>query len=129
MPLIAKRKLAVASLILGLVGWVLYILQWYFDLTLGILLAAFTAGISAIFVTGLDLIPIILWLAGIIAGHIALSQIKRSGGAGHSQAVWGLFLNYLGLFFSTIFIMVIITLIFAGVGVGILDKTFPLINK
>jgi hypothetical protein len=45
----ANSKFAVTSLSLGLVGWVVYTLQWCFDLTLGILLAAFTAGISAVF--------------------------------------------------------------------------------
>jgi hypothetical protein len=129
MGLGVKNKLAVASLTLGLVGWALYILQWCFDLSVGILLAAFTAGISALFSTALDLIPFVLWFAGIVVGHLALRQIKSSGVPGRSQAVWGLLLNYIGLFFSTILIVIIITLIVAGVGVGVLDRLIPLIQK
>jgi hypothetical protein len=125
----ANSKFAVTSLSLGLVGWVVYTLQWCFDLTLGILLAAFTAGISAVFLTVLDIIPFILWLAGIVIGHMALSQIKRSGGGGRSRAVCGLLLNYLGLFFSIIFNIVIIILILAGAGMGFFNHIFPLIHK
>src|SRR5450830_106959 len=97
-----KNKLAVTSVVLGLVGWSIYILQCCFDLTVGIFLAAFTAGVSAVYSTILDLIPFVLWMAGIVTGHAALSQMKRSGVTGKSQAIWGLLLSYLGLFFSII---------------------------
>lgn len=33
-------------------------------------------------------------LAGIICGHIALSQIKRTGERGHGLALWGTILGY-----------------------------------
>lgn len=33
-------------------------------------------------------------LAGIIVGHIALSQIKRTGEGGHGLALWGTILGY-----------------------------------
>jgi len=124
-----KNKLAVSSLVLGLVGWSIYILQWCFDLTIGIFLAAFTAGVSAVYSTILDLIPFVLWMAGIVTGHAALSQMKRSGGTGKSQAIWGLLLSYLGLFFSIIFVVILIVLIFAGVGVGLFNKIIPFFQK
>ncbi|MGZ6346886.1 MAG: DUF4190 domain-containing protein, partial [Anaerolineales bacterium] len=90
---------------------------------------AFTAGISAVFSTVLDLIPLVLWLAGIVTGHTAISQIKSKGETGTSQAIGGLFLSYLGLFISIIFIAILIILIFAGVGVGLLYKIIPNFNK
>jgi hypothetical protein len=124
-----KNKLAVTSLVLGLVGWSIYILQWCFDLTVGIFLAAFTAGVSAVFSTILDLIPFVLWMAGIVTGHAALTQMKRSGVTGKSQAIWGLLLSYLGLFFSIIIGVILIMLIFAGVGVGLFDKIIPFFQK
>lgn len=124
-----KNKLAVTSLVLGLVGWSIYILQWCFDLTVGIFLAAFTAGVSAVFSTILDLIPFVLWMAGIVTGHAALSQMKRSGVTEKNQAIWGLLLSYLGLFFSIIFVVILILLIFAGVGVGLFDKIIPFFQK
>jgi hypothetical protein len=129
MTLGSKNKSAVASLTLGLLGWALYILQWCYDLTLGIFLAATTAGVSALVSTFLDLIPFVLWVAGIVTGHLALKQVKREGGTGRNQAIWGLVLNYLGLFFSTIFLIVIAILIFAGIGVGLFTKINPFIHK
>ncbi len=35
-------------------------------------------------------------LVGIITGHIALSQIKKSGEKGHGLALWGVILGYVG---------------------------------
>jgi hypothetical protein len=124
-----KNKLAVSSLVLGLVGWSIYILQWCFDLTIGIFLAAFTAGVSAVYSTILDLIPFVLWMAGIVTGHAALSQMKRSGVTEKNQAIWGLLLSYLGLFFSIIFVVILILLLFASVGVGLFDKIIPFFQK
>ncbi len=124
-----KNKLATASLTLGLVGWTIYLLQWCFDLTLGLLLAAFTAGTSAVCATILDVFPFVLWLAGIVTGHAALGQVKRSGAPGKSRAAWGLALNYFGLFFIVIFTVVIVILIASGVGVGILDQVLPLLHN
>jgi len=124
-----KNKLATTSLALGFIGWAIYLLQWCFDLTLGLLLVAFTAGASAVCSTILDVAPFIFWLAGIVTGHAALGQIKHSGGPGRGRAVWGLVLNYFGLFFIGIFIVIIIALIATGVGVGVLDKILPFLHK
>jgi hypothetical protein len=129
LELLPKNKLATTSLTLGLVGWAIYLLQWCFDLTLGLLLAAFTAGTSAVCSTILDVAPFVLWLAGIVTGHTALSQIKRSGGPGRRRAVWGLVLNYFGLFFIVIFTVIVVILLATGVGVGVLDKVLPSLYK
>ena len=129
MALSPKNKLATTSLALGLVGWAIYLLQWCFDLTLGLLLAAFTAGTSAVCSTILDVMPFALWLAGIVTGHVALGQIKQSGSPGRGRAVWGLVLNYSGLFFIIIFIITVVILIATGIGVGVLDKIIPPLYK
>jgi len=46
-----------------------------------------------------SLVTSILWLSlvGIITGHIALSQIKKTGEQGNVLAIIGLVLGYLGL--------------------------------
>jgi len=129
MSLVPKNKLATTSLTLGLVGWAIYLLQWCFDLTLGLLLAAITAGAGAVCSTILDVVPLLLWLAGIVTGYAALSQIKRSGGPGRGRAVWGLVLNYFGLFFIVIFTILVVILIATGVGVGMLEKVLPMLHK
>lgn len=43
--------------------------------------------------------------AGIICGHIALGQIKKSGEGGHALALWGTILGYV---FTAIWLLVII---------------------
>jgi hypothetical protein len=129
LALLPKNKWATTSLIIGLVGWAIYLLQWCFDLTFGLLLAAFTTGTSAVCSTILDMAPFALWLAGIVTGHMTLRQIKRSGGPGHSPAVLGLVLNYFGSFFIVIFTIVAVILIATGVGVGVLEKVLPLPHK
>ena len=119
------NKLAKTSLMLGILGWCLYILQWCFDLTIGLLLAALTAGMSSICASVLDFLPFAVWLAGIVAGHVALGQIRHTGAPGRLRAVWGLVLCYVGLFFTILLIVIIIILIAGGVGVGILEKFLP----
>ena len=124
-----KNRLATTSLTLGLLGWAIYLLQWCFDLTLGLLLAAFTAGASAVCSTILDVAPFALWLVGIVTGHLALGQIKQSHAPGRGRAVWGLVLNYFGLFFIIVITVIIVILIASGVGLGVLDKALPFLKK
>ncbi len=124
-----SNKLATTSLIMGILGWGIYLLQWCFDLTLGLALAALTAGASAICGTILDVLPFMLWITGIVSGHVALSQIKRAGGYGRNRAIGGLVLNYFGLFFILILLVAIIILITTGVQAGWLEKVLPQIHK
>jgi hypothetical protein len=63
----------------------------------------------------------ILWLSlvGIITGHIALNQIKKTGEQGNVLAIIGLVLGYLGFlgFFIALFAVLLpIFLISAGSG-------------
>jgi hypothetical protein len=119
------NRLARISLTLGISGWITYLLQWCFDLTLGLLLATVTAGLSAICATVLDFLPFVLWLLGIVTGHVALGQIKQAGILGRRQAISGLVLSYVGMIFSVLLIVIIFSLIAAGIGVGVHDKIFP----
>jgi hypothetical protein len=122
-------KFAMASLTLGILGWTVYLLQWCFDLTIGLLLAAVSAGSSTICASVLDFLPLVLWLVGIVTGHVALGQIKHTGAPGRRQAVWGLVLGYIGLFFTILLIVLIVTLIASGIGAGVLDKILPSLPK
>ena len=87
MVLQPKDKQASTSLTFGLAGWVLYILQWCFDFTIGLLLAAVTAGISTACSTVLDILPFVLWLVGIVTGHFAFSKLKYSAGVDRNRAI------------------------------------------
>ena len=125
----ASNKLATTSLTLGIFGWAIYLLQWCFDLTLGLVLAAVTGGSSAVCAMVLDVLPFALWLTGIVTGHVALGQIKLTRAKGRRQAIWGLLLNYSGLFFTLILIIAILVMIVTGVGAGWLVKVLPQIHK
>ena len=121
----APNKLARTSLIMGLLGWFFYLLQWCFDLTIGLLLAAMSGGASAICSSVLDFLPFVLWLVGIVAGHVALAQIRQSDAPGRPAAVWGLVLSYIGMAFTILLIVIIIILVATGVSSGLLYKFIP----
>ncbi|POH68552.1 MULTISPECIES: DUF4190 domain-containing protein [Cryobacterium] len=57
-------------------------------------------------------------LAAVICGHIALSQIKRTGEKGRGLAIAGLVLGYVGLISGLIFLIVTIGVIMAGISEG-----------
>jgi hypothetical protein len=125
----APNKLARTSLILGILGWFFYLLQWCFDLTIGLFLAAVTGGTSAICSSVLDILPFVLWLVGIVSGHVALGQIRQTGAPGRTGAIWGLIIGYVGLAFTFLFIVMIILLVAAGIGAGFLYKFIPSLPK
>ncbi len=125
----SARKLARASLSLAIIGWGIYILQWCYDLSIGLVVAVVTAGTGALCGTALDFIPFLLWIIGIVSGHAALARIKKDGVSGCNAAVWGLVLNYLGLLFSIIFLLLIVVLVASGVETGWFDKIIPSFHK
>ncbi len=53
---------------------------------------------------------------GIVFGHVALSQIKRTGEDGHGLAVAGLIVSYVFVGLSVIFIVIYVIFIFAVIG-------------
>ena len=126
---LATNKLSQTSLILGLLGWFFYLLQWCFDLTLGLLLVAVTGGAGAICSSVLDFLPFAIWLVGIVAGHVALAQIRQTGAPGCSRAVWGLMLGYVGMAFTILLIVIIIILVATGISAGVLNKFIPSLPK
>ena len=75
-------KLASTSLALGILGWALYLLNWCLDLTLGVVLASATGGVSAICGTALDILPFLVWVLGIVSGHGAA---QARGGQAQDQ--------------------------------------------
>jgi hypothetical protein len=124
----ASTKLATTSLLLGIIGWGIYILQWCFDLTLGLVLATLTVGSSAICGTILDILPAVLWVTGIVTGHVALHRIDHFEARSRRRAVWGLVLSYIGVFFTILLIAAVIFIIATGIESGWLSKIIPQIH-
>ena len=60
-------------------------------------------------------------LAGIITGHIALSQIKKTGEQGNILAIIGLILGYLGIVVVVILVILWFTLIFGAASAGFMN--------
>ncbi|MEI5584023.1 MULTISPECIES: DUF4190 domain-containing protein [unclassified Agromyces] len=60
-------------------------------------------------------------LVGIITGHIALSQIKKTGEQGRGLAIAGLIIGYVGLVVGIILAIVWIAIFSAAVNSGSLD--------
>ncbi|MGL4340372.1 MAG: DUF4190 domain-containing protein [Rhodoglobus sp.] len=56
-------------------------------------------------------------LAGVITGHIALNQIKKTGEQGNVLAIIGLVLGYIGILATIIVTIVVI----AGIAAGVSD--------
>ncbi len=57
-------------------------------------------------------------LVGIITGHIALSQIKRTGEKGRGFAIAGLVIGYVGLVLGIILVIVWFTILGAAISSG-----------
>jgi peptidyl-prolyl cis-trans isomerase B (cyclophilin B) len=57
-------------------------------------------------------------LGAVICGHIALSQIKRTGERGRGLALAAVILGYIGLLLGLIWIVVVVLAIAAGVSSG-----------
>ena len=53
-------------------------------------------------------------LVAVITGHIAMSQIKKTGEKGYGLALWGLILGYLGLVIGILIIILVIAIIVSG---------------
>lgn len=118
---------AVASLVLGIVGWVLYFALWCFNFTIGSFLAVMTYGLGLLCLLPLSFFSPLLWLVGVVTGHVGISQTRRTGESGRGMAIWGLVLNYLGLFLVVGGILVIVILVLTGVlSAGVLDTLLPL---
>jgi hypothetical protein len=118
--------MALTSIITGLGGWLLaiiFICLGFFTGALG----AVTLGVGS--VLGLCLIPIqclipILWIVGIVAGHVGLGQINRSGGreGGRGMAIAGLISGYIGMGIICLLLIVLAVMMIAGVSIPIIDE-------
>ncbi|SEM90694.1 DUF4190 domain-containing protein [Cryobacterium sp. TMT1-3] len=53
-------------------------------------------------------------LVAVITGHMAMSQIKKTGEKGYGLALWGLILGYLGIVSGIIFVGIFIAILVSG---------------
>jgi hypothetical protein len=65
------------------------------------------------------ILAFVVSLGAVICGHIALSQISRTGERGRGLAIWALVLGYLGILLGIVYAVVIIGLIANGAASGV----------
>jgi hypothetical protein len=112
---------AMVSMIVGIVSWVLTILIFCFNSTIGSLLAVATMGIGLLCLLPLGCLPPIGWIITVIYGHLGLNEIRNTGEPGRGMAIAGLVMGYIGL-------GIILLSILAVVGILLLGGTIPLLG-
>ena len=120
-PRPGSNSMATISFLNGLVGWIITLLTICANVLVGVLAVA-TAGLAStlgVCTSVIACVSPITWLLAIITGHIAKSQISRTGEAGGGSATWGLLMGYLGLGLMLLSICVLAILMATGALVSI----------
>ena len=88
---------AVASLVLGISSWVIYLGIFCFNLTFGTLLTVAMYGVGLLCLLPLGCVSPIMWLAAVITGHLGMKRAKVESANGRGMALAGLIMGYFGL--------------------------------
>ena len=118
-----NNRMALTSLISGIVAWVLWILLLCFNLTIGFVFSLATFGLAGICFGIVGFLPVIPWIIGVVTGHLGISQIGGTGEGGKGMAIAGLIMGYLGL------VLTLCTLVFAVLAwLGVIaSSSFPVV--
>ncbi len=114
---------AITSLVMGIAGWVFYIGMWCFNFFIGWAMVLGTYGLGLLCLVPLACLSPLLWLVGVITGHMAKGQIHQRGEGGEGMATAGLVMGYLGLGLTVL--GVILAIILSALGILSLGALFP----
>lgn len=107
------NRLALLSLCLGIIGWLFFLMELCFDITLGTLAAFTTLSIALLCLMPVGLVPYLGWIGAVVTGHIAMLNLKstenQTGGRG--MAIAGLVLGYLPLLITLLGIAIVVILV------------------
>lgn len=118
-PTIPTNRMALTSMLLGLGGWLVWLLLFCYNSALGLL----TGGVGWICVSPLIiplwLIPYIGWIPAVVTGHRAIKQLNKEGNieGGRGMALTGLISGYLALGLTLITCLLAAILTVAGVSI------------
>lgn len=116
LPLRPNNRMAMWSMILGIIGWVAFLLSACSQLLI-LPLAVLTIGLAALlnfFVIPLACISPIGWLLAVIFGHTGKGQIRMSGEDGSGMASAGLIMGYAGIAVIVLALCALIILAITG---------------
>lgn len=102
---------AVATLIIGIISWVIFLATLCLNWVILPLFAVATMGVGLIFYIcsiGLACLSPIGWLIGTILGNTAKNQIRQSGESGAGMANAGFIMNLIGLIITALSICAVI---------------------
>ncbi|MBN1317787.1 MAG: DUF4190 domain-containing protein [Anaerolineales bacterium] len=118
------NKKAQISMLLGLGGWLVWLLLLCFNSTVGFLVGMATMGVGLICLIPLGLLPYLGWIPAIITGHSAIKELNQGGNIerGRGMAVTGLVSGYLALGITLLGCLILVILTVAGVSIPIVDE-------
>jgi predicted histidine transporter YuiF (NhaC family) len=120
----SQNSKAVASLVSGVIGWVINLGLFFINAFLGLVTLGIGLMCLSPILCGIGMLPFIGWLVAIITGHLALGEIKRSGEKGHGMAVAGLVLGYTGFGLTILLVILIGVLMILGVTLSLTTLPF-----
>jgi len=123
-PTTPTNRMALISMLLGLGGWLVWLLLLCFNSTIGSLIALGTMGVGLICLIPLGLIPYLGWIPAVVTGHMAIKQLNEEGNIerGRGMALTGLISSYLALGLTLISCLLLAVLTVAGVSVPFIEE-------
>lgn len=123
-PTTPTNQMARNSMLFGLGGWLAWLILLCFNITIGSLFTAATAGIGAVCLLPLVIIPYLGWVPAVITGHKAIKELNEVGNEeqGRGMALTGLISGYIALGITLILCLLIAVLTLAGASVPLLEE-------
>lgn len=109
-----NNRMAVISLISGLVSWLL----WFLTGCLSLL----TLGLASICLAPVGILTPIGWIVAVVTGHMGLSEIKKTRESGRGMAIAGLVMGYVGLAFILLTICAVVAMVALGMTIPFIEE-------
>ena len=119
-----KNGLAITSMVMGIIGWVLALIGLCVNFVLVPAATAITIGWGA-FLYLCTCVPIaippIFWIIGLVTGYVGRTQINETGASGMGMAKAGIIMAYVGLGLGILSTCVIVILLITGASLPFLE--------
>lgn len=109
-----NNRLAITSMISGLVSWLLWVVTGCLSLL--------TLGLASICLAPVGILTPIGWIVAVVTGHMGLSEIKKTGEPGRGMAIAGLVMGYVGLGLILLSICAIVAMVALGMTIPFLEE-------